>query len=55
MKNDILLTSLTSFVLNNKGVIFSLIEQIFFSFTSFHLVSTKASSGVLENVSLVII
>ena len=33
--------------------IFSKIEPKIFSFTSFHLVSTKASSGVMENVSLV--
>ena len=38
-----------------KGLIFSLIEPKFISFTSFCLVSTKASSGVLENVSLIII
>ena len=38
----------------HKGPIFSLIEQLFLHFTSFRLVSTKASSGVLENVTLFI-
>ena len=36
----------------NKVCIFSIIEPKIFSITSFCLVSTKASSGVLENVSL---
>ena len=42
-------------IYDQKGLIFSLIEPKFPSFTSFSLVSTKASSGVLENVSLIII
>ena len=36
-----------------KGLhFFLLIETNFLLITSFHLVSTKASSGVMENVSL---
>ena len=35
-----------------KGLHFLLIEPNFLLITSFRLVSTKASSGVMENVSL---
>ena len=53
--SDLNTTYLGNIIYDQKGLIFSLIEPKYLSFTSFCLVSTKASSGVLENVSLTII
>ena len=40
------------FIYMTKGLHFLWIEPKFLLITSFHLVSTKASSGIMENVSL---